>query len=72
MKLWVNLLASPDPQAGGEVDFSGAAAAGIGVQLDSLSQFLVTLPLPSVAGVSFDNLAMHADGGYLVMSGEVH
>ncbi|NVB85677.1 MAG: hypothetical protein HOV81_45350 [Kofleriaceae bacterium] len=53
-------------------DLSGAAAAGIGIQLDSLSQFLVTVPVPSVAGVTLDNLSLRADSGYVIASGSVH
>ncbi|MEO8554916.1 MAG: hypothetical protein ABI678_33285, partial [Kofleriaceae bacterium] len=53
-------------------DLSGAANAGIALQLDSLSQFLISVPLPAVAGVKLDNLAMRADSGYVVVSGKVH
>jgi len=53
-------------------DLTGAANAGIALQLESLSQFLVSVPLPAVAGVKLDNLAMHADSGYVVVSGNVH
>jgi hypothetical protein len=68
--LFVNLLDTADDSATGDV--SGAATAGIGVQLDSLSQFLVTVPVPSVAGVSLDNLSLRGDSGYVVVSGQVH
>lgn len=70
--LFVNIL---DPASSGEVggdDVSGAANAGIGVQLDSLSQFLITVPLPSVAGVSLDNLSLRGDSGYVVVAGQIH
>lgn len=69
--LFVNLL---DDSAGIEnaEDLAGAATAGIGIQLESLSQFLVTVPIPSVAGVSLDNLALRADSGYVLVSGNVH
>lgn len=53
-------------------DLSGAANAGIALQLDSLSKFLVSVPLPAVAGVKLDSLAMRADSGYVVVSGKVH
>jgi len=70
--LFVNLL---DPTSSDQVDageLSGAAGAGIGLQLDSLKQFLITVPVPSVAGVSLDNLALRGDSGYVVVSGQVH
>jgi hypothetical protein len=68
--LFVNLL--DDSPIEGAEDLAGAATAGIGVQLESLSQFLVTVPVPSVAGVSLDNLALRADSGYVLVSGNVH
>jgi hypothetical protein len=49
-----------------------AAATGIGLQLDSLDKFLITVPVPSVAGVTLDNLALRADSGYVLVSGQVH
>ena len=73
VRLFVNLLDATD--TGGPLsgdDLAGAAAAGIGFQLDSLSQFLITVPVPSVAGVTLDNLAVRADSGYVVVSGQVH
>ena len=75
--LWVNLISDTiggegGSEAGGEYDLTGAAAAGIELQLDSLRQFLVTVPLPAVAGVSFDSMAVRADSGYVVLSGELH
>ncbi len=71
--LFVNVIGDPtNPDAPDGADVSDAAAAGIGLQLDSLSQFLITVPVPSVAGVSLDSLALRADNGYVVVSGEVH
>lgn len=71
--VFLNVLGDPaDPEAVGGEDISGAAAAGIGLQLDSLSQFLITVPVPSVAGVSLDSLALRADSGYVLVSGKVH
>ena len=69
--LYVNLL---DPNADDSTtgDIYGAASNGIALQLDSLSQFLVTVPVPSVAGVSFDALSLHGDSGYVVVSGQIH
>lgn len=70
--LFVNVLDPENPNELGADDLSGAATKGIGLQLDSLSQFLITVPVPSVAGVSLDNLALRADSGYVLVSGDVH
>ncbi len=72
VKLFVNVL---DPTAEDPLsadDLAGAASAGINLQLDSLSKFLITVPVPSVAGVSLDNLSLRADSGYVMVSGDVH
>ncbi|MGE5186234.1 MAG: hypothetical protein ACM31C_29470 [Acidobacteriota bacterium] len=70
-ELFVNLL---DPRGGdaGGADLSGAANAGLAVQLDSLSQFLITVPLPAVAGVSLDSLSLRGDSGYVVAGAQIH
>jgi hypothetical protein len=68
--LFVNVL-DDSAMADGE-DLAGAATVGIGVQLEALSQFLVTLPIPSVAGVTLDNIELRADSGYVLVSGNVH
>ena len=68
--LFVNVL-DPASGVGGE-ELAGAASSGIGLQLDSLSQFLITVPVPAIAGVSLDNLALHTDSGYVVVSGDIH
>ena len=71
--VWVNVASDQaETVNSSDYDLAGAASAGIGIQLDSLSQFLVTVPVPAVAGVSFDSLAMRADNGYVVVSGDVH
>ncbi len=69
---YVNVLdpTSTDPLTADDV--SGATATGIGLQLDSLSQFLITVPVPTVAGVTLDNLSLRADSGYVMVSGQVH
>ncbi|MBV8758508.1 MAG: hypothetical protein JO257_14580 [Deltaproteobacteria bacterium] len=69
--LFVNLL-DPNADDASAGDVYGAASNGIELQLDSLSQFLVTVPVPSVAGVSFDALSLHGDSGYVVVSGQIH
>ena len=65
--LFVNLLDS----AAADDDTQRAAAAGIGLQLESLTKFVIKVPVPSVAGVSLDTLALRADSGYVVVSGHV-
>jgi len=56
----------------GQGDLAGAASSGIALQLDSLQQFLVTVPVPAVAGVTLDNLSLHSDSGYVLVAGDVH
>jgi hypothetical protein len=71
VKAYVNVL---DPTAEDPLtadDVVGAATAGIDLQLDSMKAFLITVPVPKVAGVKLDNLALRADSGYVVVSGEV-
>jgi hypothetical protein len=53
-------------------DLSDAADTGIGVQIDSLNEFMLTVPVPTVAGLALDSLALHGDSGYVVASGQVH
>jgi hypothetical protein len=68
--LFVNVL--DDPTGASDGDASSAATASIGLQLDSLSKFLIKVPMPSVAGVSLDNLSLRGDSGYVVVSGQIH
>ena len=45
----------------------------LGDQLpDSLRQLLITLPVPSVAGIQLEHLSIGADSGYVMMSGQIH
>jgi aspartate kinase len=53
-------------------DLFGATSDGIAIQLDSLSQLLITVPVPSVAGIQLEHLSIGADCGYVVMSGQIH
>src|SRR5262249_20382096 len=73
-RVFVNVLDTMNNDEAGDdmSDLVGAAAAGISLQVDSLSQFLIKWPVPSVAGVSLDNLALRADSGYVMVSGQVH
>ncbi|MEO8698967.1 MAG: hypothetical protein ABI867_02955 [Kofleriaceae bacterium] len=72
-RVFVNVLETMNGEPSDDpTGMAGAAAAGISLQLDSLSKFLITVPVPAVAGVTLDNLALKADSGYVLVSGEVH
>jgi hypothetical protein len=65
--LAVNILQAPT-----QLEADGLSAivnAGIGVQLKSLNAFVVNVPIPSFAGLTFGDLALHGDGGYAVVTG---
>jgi hypothetical protein len=73
LDLQVNLLDdTPDPDGVSGDDLSGASSTGIGIQLDSLRQLLITLPVPSIAGIQLEQLSIGADSGYVMMSGQIH
>jgi hypothetical protein len=72
LDLQVNVLDdSPDAGVTGD-DLTGASSTGIGIQLDSLRKLLITLPVPSVAGIQLEHLSVGADSGYVMMSGQIH
>lgn len=69
-RVFVNLL---DPD--GDDDTAGvsdAARDGIAVQVGAMNEFMIKVPVPSVAGVTVDHLGVRADSGYVMMSGELH
>ena len=66
---FVNFL---DDAGGDAATLSEAAAAGLGVQVKSMSQFMITVPTPTMAGLSLDSLSLRGDSGYLVASGKIH
>jgi hypothetical protein len=68
--LHINLLDSASGVTGD--DLFGATSDGFAIQLDSLSQLLITIPVPSVAGIQLDHLSIGADSGYVMMSGQIH
>jgi hypothetical protein len=71
--LRINLLdddANPDGLSGD--DLSSATSAGVGIQLDSLKQLLIKLPVPSIAGIQLEHVSIGADHGYVMVSGEIH
>ena len=48
-----------------------AAGAVLAGQIDSISQLLVAVPLPSLAGLSFSNLSVGSDSGYVMIKGQL-
>jgi hypothetical protein len=70
VELRVDVL-DPRPDGASGDDVSGATSLGVGIQLDSLSKLLITLPVPSVAGIQLEHLSIGADSGYVVMSGQI-
>ncbi|HEX3475938.1 MAG TPA: hypothetical protein VHT91_13020 [Kofleriaceae bacterium] len=73
LDLQVNVLDDTPGSAGVTCDdLAGASSTGIGLQLDSLRQLLITLPIPSVAGIQLEQLSIGADSGYVLMSGQIH
>jgi hypothetical protein len=71
--LWVDVLDDTHNTTGATGDdLSGATSIGVGIQLDSLSKLLITLPVPSVAGIQLENLSIGADSGYVMMTGQIH
>lgn len=67
--LRVNLL---DTTAGlTSDDLSSATSTAVGFQTDSLSELLIKIPLPSIAGLQFSDLSLHTDSGYVMVSGQI-
>ncbi len=52
-------------------DLANATAIGLGAQIDAISQLLVAIPVPSIAGLTFRNLSLAGDEGYVVVSGQL-
>jgi len=52
-------------------DLASATAVGLGAQIDAISQLLVAIPVPSIAGLSFRNLSLTGDDGYVLVSGQL-
>jgi hypothetical protein len=52
-------------------DLASATAAGIGAQIDAISKLLVAIPVPSIAGLTFRNLSLSGDDGYVLVSGQL-
>ncbi|HET9623205.1 MAG TPA: hypothetical protein VFP84_17650 [Kofleriaceae bacterium] len=47
-----------------------AVSAVLGAQIDSISQLLVAVPLPSIDGIQVSNLSIDSDMGYVMVRGE--
>jgi len=52
-------------------DLASGVNACIGSQLDAITKLLVSIPLPSIAGLRFQNLAIGSDEGYVMVSGQL-
>jgi hypothetical protein len=52
-------------------DLANATAVGLGAQIDAISKLLVAIPVPSIAGLSFRNLSLAGDDGYVMVSGQL-
>lgn len=52
-------------------DLANATAVGLGAQIDAISKLLVAIPVPSIAGLSFRNLSLAGDEGYVVVSAQL-
>jgi hypothetical protein len=52
-------------------DLAKATAVGLGAQIDAISQLLVAIPVPSIAGLQFRNLSLSGDEGYVLVSGQL-
>ncbi|HEX8107953.1 MAG TPA: hypothetical protein VF516_09515 [Kofleriaceae bacterium] len=52
-------------------DLANATAVGLGAQIDAISKLLVAIPVPSIAGLTFRNLSLAGDEGYVVVSGQL-
>jgi hypothetical protein len=69
--LWVNVFNDHGETEALTGELATAASQGIGVQLDSLTEFMVTVPVPTIAGRSMENLALRTNSGYVLMSGDI-
>lgn len=67
--VFVNFLDNSD---GDPNTLTQIAAAGLGVQVKSMSQFMITLPTPTIAGVTLDSLSLRGDSGYIIAAGTIH
>ncbi|HEX7837659.1 MAG TPA: hypothetical protein VF469_09365 [Kofleriaceae bacterium] len=54
-----------------DTDLSAGVRAGIGSQLDAITKLLVSVPVPAIAGLQLQNLAIGSDDGYVVLSGQL-
>jgi hypothetical protein len=52
-------------------DLANATAVGLGAQIDAISKLLVAIPVPSIAGLTFRNLSLSGDEGYVLVSGQL-
>jgi hypothetical protein len=50
-------------------DLAAATTAVLGAQIDAITKLLVAIPIPSIAGLQFHDLAITGDDGYVMVSG---
>ena len=50
-------------------DLAKSTKAFLSAQIDSISQLLVAIPVPAIAGLQFHDLAIGDDAGYVMVSG---
>lgn len=50
---------------------AAATAAVLGAQIDAITKLLVAIPIPSIAGLQLRDVAIGADGGYVMVSGQL-
>jgi hypothetical protein len=53
-----------------DTELASASAAMLGAQLDAISQLLVAIPLPAIAGLQVSNLSIGSDSGYVMVRGQ--
>ena len=52
-------------------DLATATGIVLGAQIDSISKLLLAIPVPAIAGIQIRNLAIGADHGYVMVSGQL-
>lgn len=70
--LFVNDASDPNNPSTSPFDFSQILDSGIDVQMTNLKAFLINIPTPSIEGMTLADLELHADNGYVMVSGDLH
>jgi hypothetical protein len=53
-----------------DTELASASSAVLGAQIQAVSQLLVSIPLPAIAGLSVENLSLGSDNGYVMVQGQ--